>query len=200
MNKILIVLILVLFSTLAYSGDIPKYALETALSYDGTTEATGNNDGPKVEAFLNYVGLQKGNPYCMSFVVFCYHAGSLKVNKKDVLPKYGRVSLVYETAKKNPIKYKIITPTQLKLGIEKLQPGDISIHTRGGGTDYNFNGHTGITILQNSMLFDAEEGNTSPPKGKAKDEGEGGGVFRKTRHIDKLDGNLGLKGFIRIIE
>ena len=198
--RILIALILVLYSSLAYSGEISKYALETALSYDGSLEATGNNDGPIIESFLNYIGLKKGNPYCMSFVVFCYHKSTERLSRKDVLPKIGRVAMQWENAKKNPLKYKIVTPSQLKLGIEKLNPGDISIHTRGGGTEYNFNGHTGIVIVQNNMQYDAEEGNTSPPKGKVKDEGEGGGVFRKTRHIDVTNGNLGLKGFVRIIE
>lgn len=37
----------------------------------GVREATGNNDGPRVEAYLASTGNVKGEPYCASFVYWC---------------------------------------------------------------------------------------------------------------------------------
>ncbi|WP_316813550.1 peptidoglycan-binding protein [Pedobacter heparinus] len=39
----------------------------------GVREATGNNDGPRVEEYLAYTGFKKGNPYCASYVSWCFH-------------------------------------------------------------------------------------------------------------------------------
>lgn len=47
-----------------------KYIVEEAESYVGIVEATGNNDGPEVEAFLSSVGLGKGYAWCAAFVHF----------------------------------------------------------------------------------------------------------------------------------
>lgn len=38
----------------------------------GVREKTGNNDGPKVEEYLRYVGLQKGDPWCAAFVCWVF--------------------------------------------------------------------------------------------------------------------------------
>lgn len=38
----------------------------------GIREATGNNDGFRVEEYLRSVGLKKGNPYCVAGIYWCY--------------------------------------------------------------------------------------------------------------------------------
>lgn len=184
-----------LITTTASCGDLQKYALESAYSYVGVVEKTGNNDGKDVEEILGYIGLPKGNPYCMATVVYCYHLSAKKLNIKDPLPKIGRVSMVWSHANSNPFKYKIITKNALSLKTSELEPGDISIHSRAGGSASNFNGHTGIVTYQlPKLFFYAIEGNT----GGGKDQGEGQGIFLKKRSISVNNGNLGLKGFIRI--
>lgn len=35
-------------------------------------EETGNNDGPRVEEYLRYVGLKKGQPWCAAFISFIF--------------------------------------------------------------------------------------------------------------------------------
>jgi hypothetical protein len=87
---VLTILLCVLTVNCALSGDLQKYTLESASSFVGITERTGNNDGPEVEKILGYVGLPKGNPYCMATVVYSYHLGALKAGLKDQLPKYAR--------------------------------------------------------------------------------------------------------------
>jgi hypothetical protein len=192
---LLFILILVLTVNNALSGDLQKYTLDSASSFVGITEKTGNNDGPQVEAILRYVGLPKGNPYCMATVVYCYHLGAQRAGLKDQLPKYARVSMMWNYANANPFRYRVITKQGLLMKTYKLEPADISIHSRAGGTVSNFNGHTGIVVAQNTIdTFTAIEGNT----GGGPDQGEGQGIFKKTRYISKNNGNLGLKGFIRI--
>lgn len=38
----------------------------------GIRESTGNNDGKRIEEYLAYVGLGKGNPWCAAFVCWVY--------------------------------------------------------------------------------------------------------------------------------
>lgn len=38
----------------------------------GVQEATGNNDGKRVEEYLAYTGLGKGHAWCAAFVSWCY--------------------------------------------------------------------------------------------------------------------------------
>lgn len=41
------------------------------LSEVGVREATNRNDGTKVEEYLRYTGLKRGNPWCCAFVCYC---------------------------------------------------------------------------------------------------------------------------------
>jgi len=43
----------------------------------GVREATGKNDGTRVETYLRYVGLGKGNAWCAAFVSWCYGKAGL---------------------------------------------------------------------------------------------------------------------------
>lgn len=45
----------------------------------GVHEATGQNDGPRIEEYLRYCHLDKGYPWCAAFVSWCYgQAGFLQ--------------------------------------------------------------------------------------------------------------------------
>ena len=53
--------------------------LPIALGEMEVRERSGNNDGPKVEAYLAAAGLKKGQPWCAAFVSWVYQqAGYLK--------------------------------------------------------------------------------------------------------------------------
>lgn len=53
-------------------SDLRKRVIDSAVQEIGVQEATGNNDGPRVEAYLRYVGLGKGYAWCAAFVSWCY--------------------------------------------------------------------------------------------------------------------------------
>ncbi|PRD45595.1 CHAP domain-containing protein [Sphingobacterium haloxyli] len=48
-----------------------------ALQEIGVREATGNNDGKRVEEYLRYTGLGKGYAWCSAFVSWCYGQAGL---------------------------------------------------------------------------------------------------------------------------
>ncbi|MGJ1242420.1 CHAP domain-containing protein [Sphingobacterium multivorum] len=56
---------------------IRQRIVDTALQEIGVQEATGNNDGVQVEAYLRYVGLGKGYAWCAAFVSWCYGRAGL---------------------------------------------------------------------------------------------------------------------------
>lgn len=201
--KIIIVAILAfILASMAINSKaetLQELSVKHANSLVGTVEKTGHNDGPIIEEILGYVGLKKGQPYCMSTVVYVYHKAALDLNTSDKLPKIGRVSAVYNYALANPFKYKIIPVKAIATKKEKLQLGDIVIFQRSGGTASNFNGHTGVICIEGNDIqyFDDIEANTSSGK-KVKDQGEGDGIWQRRRTTFKRNGNLVLKGFIRI--
>lgn len=179
-----------------YAGQLQDYAMESAYSNANVREATGKNDGPEIKTWLNYIGLNQGQPYCAAFVIWNYHVATQKLNAKDALPKYGRACMILHYAQKNPLKYKVITPNQLILTKIKLQAGDIPIHSRSPGKVYDFNGHAALVIEQVSpKKYKSIEANTSASY--AGDQGEGEGVYRKERVPSNP--KFPVKGFIRIL-
>ena len=57
--------------------------IDTLTSYIGVKEATGNNDGPLVEMFIQSTGLNsKGQyPWCAAFITYTFKANDLSVPK-----------------------------------------------------------------------------------------------------------------------
>jgi len=95
-SKIIIWIFLVCSSFLGYGGnsspvvienypEIPqitqlrKQLIEVTESQVGIRELTGNNDGPEVEQYLKSVGLGKGYPWCVAFVVWCHKQLNIKI-------------------------------------------------------------------------------------------------------------------------
>ena len=68
------------------SGTDRERIINTAAAEIGVTEATGNNDGPRVEAYLKSVGLERGQPYCAAFVYWC---GQQALGSKNPFPRSG---------------------------------------------------------------------------------------------------------------
>lgn len=52
----------------------------------GVREATGNNDGPRVEEYLAYTGLGKGYAWCAAFVSWSYAAAGSDVPRNPWSP------------------------------------------------------------------------------------------------------------------
>lgn len=64
--------------------------VETAESFIGVREATGNNDGPEVEAFLRSTGLGKGYAWCVAFLTFIYEDCGVPNPKSAWSPDWGK--------------------------------------------------------------------------------------------------------------
>lgn len=98
-----------LFSQVKYELKCNKELLlksrEICISQIGIKEATGHNDGERVESYLASVGLSKGFPYCAAGQYYCFLKASeiLKLDK-SVIPIYrtGSTLKMFNEA----IKYK----------------------------------------------------------------------------------------------
>ena len=80
------------------SGMEDKRNLITAIASKelGTREATGNNDGPRIEEYLRYTSLGKGYDWCAAFVSWVYGQAGFSVPRNPwspaLFPKARRVS------------------------------------------------------------------------------------------------------------
>lgn len=127
--------------------------LNIARSQLGVREATGNNDGHKVEAYLDYVGHAKGAPWCAAFVSWVFgqagHGQPRTAWSPSLFPRARQV------AKPAPA---------LVFGIYFADKQRIA--------------HVGLIEKQRGHWLYTIEGNTNVAGGR-----EGDGVYRKLRHM-----------------
>lgn len=126
--------------------------MEIAREQLGTRELTGQNDGPKVEAYLSVVKLKKGQPWCAAFVSWVYARAGFPQPRTawspDLFPKY-------------------------RLARSAL-PGDVvGIYF----PEYKRIAHVGLIDAQKGSYIFTIEGNTNAPGSR-----EGNGVYRRVRH------------------
>lgn len=81
----------------------------------GVREATGKNDGERVEAYLRYVGLKKGQPWCAAFV--CWSLGKANIDN----PRSGWSPTVMARAPVVWKKQRGLVPDKR----ERILPGDV---------------------------------------------------------------------------
>lgn len=139
--------------------------LSLAATFVGTTELTGQNDGPEIERFLGAVNLKAGTPYCAAFV--SYILDSTQVTQPTV-----RSALATNFITDQSISAKHV-----------LRTGDAPygsvIVWRRGSTIF---GHTGFLEDQTAPNeFVTIEANTSP--GERGSQRDGDGVWRRQRSI-----------------
>lgn len=65
-------LLLGLYPCVLVNPVVARTPLEVAVSQVGVKEATGNNDGERVQAYLGSVGLKGNYPWCAAFPHWCY--------------------------------------------------------------------------------------------------------------------------------
>lgn len=125
--------------------NIQKKALEIALTQEGISEEPkGSNWGPKIKEYLAAAGLKSSNPWCMSFVVWCFDQAAKELKLTNPLAKTGGVLDQWNKRKD-------------KLGVKSNpQPGDVFIMRFAHGT-----GHTGIVISDDEKFVTTIEGNTN---------------------------------------
>lgn len=126
------------------------YHLDTAYSYLGVTEKTGNNDGKQVEIFLKSVGRKKGDSWCAAFVSYCLTVSGVMYPKT-------RSGLARDFATKTD-KRLVIKATDVILKKYKVVKGDLVVWQK-GETVF---GHIGMTTEDwNAIKGKTIEGNVS---------------------------------------
>lgn len=174
---------------------IGEAAMQNAHRYLYLREKTNRNDAPEIDQFLKYLGLPSRLSWCAAFVIWNHKEAAEATGQKQPLPKHGRVAKLWEIAKNNPVRYTTFTTEQVRLGLIKLQPGDLPIWKSSPVTNGDFNGHIGHTIKQiTNKHIRTIEGNTLP-EGQAGNQREGGGVYVRNRYL--APGNFTIIGFIR---
>jgi hypothetical protein len=150
-------------------GNIPQKSttphVDTALTYVGTMEATGHNDGPVVEKFLHSVGRHKGDSWCAAFASYCMQAAHVKAPTL----KSGMAQAYFNK--------KSIKTNDVLIGKKKITKGYLVIWKHGN----TMSGHIGIVTGDwTNKSGPTVEGNTSGPTGS---QWDGGGVYKKIRYL-----------------
>lgn len=195
MTRLLAIALILVSSSQSMADNLPQAATDNAQKYLHVRERSNRNDAPEIDRFLGYLGLPKGLSWCAAFSIYNYKEAADGLQVKQPLPRYGRVAMLWDHCKRNPIKYRAITADEVRRGSVQLQPGDLPIWASGTIKGGDFNGHTGLVQAQLSPTrFESIEGNTTPgPTGNQRD---GGGVYERTRAINP--GTFRILGFCRV--
>lgn len=127
--------------------------IKIATSQLGIREATGNNDGTQVEAYLKATNLLKGNPWCAAFVSWVFKQAGLAQPRTAWSPTLF------------PLVRQTLTP----------QPADVlGIYSN----ELKRIAHAGLVEGRQNNWIISIEGNTNNDGSR-----EGNGVYRKWRHI-----------------
>jgi len=143
------------------NNDINSKASRTKLmaiarSQIGVREATGNNDGKKVEAYLNVTNLSKGHPWCAAFISWVFKQAGLPRPQTAWSPALF------------PLARQIVTPKPADvLGIYSIKLKRIA--------------HCGLVERKQNNWIISIEGNTDPDGSR-----NGNGVYRKWRHMKTI--------------
>lgn len=140
--------------------------LDIAQSFVGVQEATGRNDGPEVEMFLQSVGRKKGDSWCSAFVSYC-------LTVTDVKEPTIRSGLARAFKKSKGL----INANDVLRGTKKIEPGSI-VGWEKGNTIF---GHIGFVMDWRQQYGTTIEGNTS--SGVQGSQSDGDGVYIRSRSI-----------------
>ncbi len=165
MRSFILAMLLSLLLVLGSHSQDPKH-LVIAKSYVGTVEATGNNDGPKIEYIIKRGHGAPHSSYCAFFVTLCID--SAKVKTPIVRSGLAR-------------SYKLKTSIPAKdvlIGKTSIPAGSIVIWQRGN----TINGHTGFVRKWYTRWGLTVEGNTSG--GNIGSQADGDGIWLKSRSIE----------------
>lgn len=127
----------------------------------GVKERTGNNDGERVERYLQETGLKKGNPWCAAVQAYLYSCCNIKNPKSAYCPDWFRKKdVIYQrnTTKKD---FDVCRPGDL-FGLWFTEKGRIA--------------HMGMIEKVEGQKVTTLEGNTNDEGGR-----DGDGFYRKYR-------------------
>jgi len=133
----------------------------------GIRELTGKNDGKEILKYQKATGNKKGDPYCASFVKWCFDQCGIKTTITAFSPSaFNRKNIVY-------YKHKFT---------KEPKEGDVfCLWVMSKGRI----GHTGFFRKKvNSRMYYTTEGNTSEGSSFGPSDYEGQGVYRKIRSFN----------------
>jgi len=169
---------------------IPERAIAIASRLAGTKEITPNRS-PRIDYLHWYTKLPAGNPYCVTFLQYCYKKACEEAGLLSPLPLTASSQTLWTEAEKLRC-----TDTDFRA----LLPGDIVIWRK-----YRlWQGHAGLAVsVYNSYenSFRTIEANTQPDQ--TGNQREGDGIYDKKRFARKIDFTVDafyLRGFIRMTD
>lgn len=145
-------------------GIAPDSLTATYLREVGIREATGHNDGARVEAYLQSVNLPKGNPWCAAFVSYCLQANHIKNPRSGWAPAYFTPTSTIWT--RGGLKNRLPMPGDI-FGVWFESKGRIA--------------HVGFVHKYGTTYTITVEGNTNAAGSR-----EGDGVYMKRRLTKQL--------------
>jgi len=139
----------------------------------GVREQSGKNDGERVETYLAYVGLKKGNPWCAAFV--CWSLGQARIRN----PRSGWSPDLF------PEK-KVCWQRSMSLQVKPVVGGEARRPRKGDVFGIYFPdkkriAHVGFVDSWDDKYVITVEGNTNEAGSR-----EGDGVYRKRRLISSI--------------
>jgi hypothetical protein len=141
--------------------DARSRVVRIAESQLSVREASGNNDGAQVQAFLATTGLKGNYPWCAAFLSWTFIQADIKAPRSAYSPDWFRTNVVYRQHKPT------ITPF-------KSQPAQVF------GLYFESKkrvAHVGMIVSETRLSYATIEGNTN-----AQGSREGDGVYRKIRN------------------
>lgn len=134
------------------NDELLSKVIEIAASQIGVMEdPPGSNRGPQVEKYLASAGCSPGDPWCASFLFWCFNNASKSLGIKNPMLRTGSCIYHWEntTGKK-------ISGTECTNNPALVRPGFIFIMDHGSGK-----GHTGIVRSVADGYLNSIEGNTT---------------------------------------
>ncbi len=172
----LVALALLLSATVATAQPVsstrPRHVV-VALGEVGTVEATGRNDGAKVEAYLSAVGLHRGAPWCGAFVAWVLDRAGANgpLDARGQRVRTG-VALGYRAG------VGTVDARLVQRGVWRPPEGALVVWRRGT----SWQGHVGVVEWWDRRCGYTVEGNTS--SGARGSQRDGDGVWRRRRCVE----------------
>lgn len=134
---------------------VPEWILRAvalAKSQVGVREdPPGSNRGKQVEQYLRRAGCNPGDPWCASFVYWCFDEAAKTTGRSNPLPRTGScMTHWFQTRGRK------ITARQARRNPSLIRPGTLFIMDHGSGR-----GHTGIVTLSGDGYISTIEGNSN---------------------------------------
>ncbi|MDB5030547.1 CHAP domain-containing protein [Mucilaginibacter sp.] len=161
-----VLLIICYFSLNSFSSDSLRTKVKHIYDAEvGVHEQTNHNDGVRVEAYLRYCSLTKGNPWCASFVCWAYGQAKIKNPRSGYCPDlFNSNHTIYKRTIRSPQAH---PQTGDVWGLYFPEKGRVA--------------HVGFVDQWQNKYVITVEGNTNEAGNR-----EGDGVYRKRRTIKSI--------------